>query len=306
MNEQIKISDNSIMRSLLQKAVRRGNVDLVKKIVIYLIKNNDQDWLRKRLAVITFEECWVYALNVNFENKPEFLLTQYINITKSIKNKNAYSLGILAYHFSEGDKSVFWNLNKEEIKHIKYIFHALQRPNDFWKWIINETKNDFEKSKLVNKAFEAVKKASWHWDKSFIISGAYLSVIDNLPELKQSNIIIETPYWVGIDKHTYLGKRAIRIASSQENINENLALWLSFQFEGSVCNEVEESFWTKKEFEWQFYKNQIDLEEAKLLWNSLKIKIENILTEESNIIHNKLNSINEHNFIQNTEQMTIF
>ena len=40
-----------------------------------------------------------------------------------------------------------------KIKHIKYIFHALQRPNDFWKWIINETKNDFEKSKLVNKAF---------------------------------------------------------------------------------------------------------------------------------------------------------
>ena len=47
-------------RSLLQKSVRRGNIELVF-IVSALIQSltfREKNWFRNRAAVITFEECW--------------------------------------------------------------------------------------------------------------------------------------------------------------------------------------------------------------------------------------------------------
>src|SRR5262245_39638861 len=45
-------------RSLLQKAVRRGDEGLVGMVTCHLEKAGDAAWLRGRAAVITFEECW--------------------------------------------------------------------------------------------------------------------------------------------------------------------------------------------------------------------------------------------------------
>ena len=45
-------------RSLLQKAVRRGNHTLVAKVVDHLYEIDDIKWLKRRVGVIIVEECW--------------------------------------------------------------------------------------------------------------------------------------------------------------------------------------------------------------------------------------------------------
>ena len=45
-------------RSLLQKAVRRGESDLVVKVVDHLYEIGDIRWLKQRVGVIIAEECW--------------------------------------------------------------------------------------------------------------------------------------------------------------------------------------------------------------------------------------------------------
>ena len=42
---------NQEVRSLLQKAVRRGQAEIVKACRDYLIKNGDLDWLHKRASI---------------------------------------------------------------------------------------------------------------------------------------------------------------------------------------------------------------------------------------------------------------
>ena len=61
MND-IESSPYAVEHSLITKAVRRGNVDLVEKTFNYLINIAGQrHWLKNRLAVIGYEECWQYA-----------------------------------------------------------------------------------------------------------------------------------------------------------------------------------------------------------------------------------------------------
>ena len=67
--QKIKLNRNSmntvsitdqVMRSLLQKAVRRGNTEMVNSVLQYFLQTDQDKWLRNRLAVITVEECWPY------------------------------------------------------------------------------------------------------------------------------------------------------------------------------------------------------------------------------------------------------
>lgn len=297
----------SIIRSLLQKAVRRGNIETLKKCFFYLLNNGDQDWLRKRLFVIIFEEASNYSLNINFENKPEYILKQYLELSSLVKNKNSCSLGILSYYLSEGDKSVFWNLNKEEIKHINNISHAIKRPKDFWNWAINESKNNFKKSNFLNNAYSSFKKVSWPWDKAFIIGAAYLSLFEDIYELNYSKKIIDLPSWVGIDKHTAIGKNAIKSIAYKNNINEEILLYLSFHFEGSICNEISEnSYWLEKEINWNFKKLNLDYNQGKKIWENILPQLINTLKKENDLINHELNSIDTNISLTNLEQMKLF
>ena len=62
-----------IIKSLLQKAVRRADVELTEKVVKYLISIDEFKWLKSRLAVIAYEECWTFGSQLyNDQNKHEY------------------------------------------------------------------------------------------------------------------------------------------------------------------------------------------------------------------------------------------
>lgn len=279
---------DQISRSFLQKAVRRGNTELVEKTIQYIIANDDFDWLRSRLAVMTFEECWNYGLEVSYDKDETIIKDHYIQLTKFKKNKDAAGLGSLAYNLSEGDISVLFD-NKGD-KAIKIIAEAIKRPKDFWAWVHTQAQTE-RQIKLVEMADKGFRKAGWPWDRAFAQSGAYLAVTTEIPELKLlEKPNIELPFWVGIDKHTPKGKEVIREAAKKIGFNANKALWLSFYFESALCNGLEPSHWWDREVEWRMRKLELDIEKGYSIWQELRPIVIELLEEESDKLASKINN----------------
>lgn len=294
---------DQITRSFLQKTVRRGNFELTKKAIAYLSKNGDFDWLRKRLAVVTFEECWPYGLYVTYEKHLEIIEDHYLKIAKAVKNKNATGLGSLAYAYSKGDDTVLCGDSGD--KSIKIISEAIKRPKDFWNWVKNQALHD-KQAEFVEMAHKGFKKAGWPWDRAFAQAAAYLAITTSVPKVNYSakQPDKEFPFWVGIDKHTREGKPAIRKAAKQIGFNSNKALWLSFYFESAKCNEIENSPWWEKEINWRMKKNRLELEEALEIWKKLKPIIIELLEPEALKLKKNILNVREEKHID--KQMSIF
>lgn len=271
---------DQISRSLLQKAVRRGSLDVTRLVIKKIIQNDDFDWLRKRLAVVTFEDCWTYGLEVSYDKDEETVIKHYLRITGAVKNKDAAGLGSLAYALTQGDTSVF--LGNHEDKAIRIVAEAIKRPNDFWEWTKKQTTSELQ-SMLVEKADKGFRKAGWPWDRAFTQAAAYLAVSSCIPETHYIEpISIDSfPFWVGIDKHTKEGKKAIREAAKQVGFNANKALWLAFYFESATCNALNYSPWWQKEIDWRMKKLQLSINDAKMGWENIRRVVIELLKDQA-------------------------
>jgi hypothetical protein len=281
---------DQLSRSLLQKAIRRGHSTLTQLVISCIIKNNDFDWLRKRLAVITFEECWTYGLDVSFEKNEQTITQHYLKIANTVKNKNAAGLGSLAYILSEGDTSVL--LGNKEDKAIKIVAEAIKRPNDFWNWAKQQQLNEYQ-MQLVENADKGFRKAGWPWDRAFAQAAAYLAITTDIPKTHFTNNnlcpVDEFPFWVGIDKHTTAGKAAIRQAAKTIGFNANKALWIAFYLESAQCNAIEDSPWWQRELDWRMNnKLGMSFAEAREYWEIMKPLIQENLRDETENLKSKL------------------
>lgn len=91
-------------RSLLQKAVRRSDLEMTKLAIAYIISDNDFDWMRKRLAVVTFEECWTYGLEVSYENDEKIITDHFLKIVGTVKIEMRQDLVHLLMFFRKAMK----------------------------------------------------------------------------------------------------------------------------------------------------------------------------------------------------------
>lgn len=281
---------DQVSRSILQKAVRRADYEMTKKAIAFLIQNDDFDWMRKRLAVMTFEECWTYGTEVSYDNDQDIIIKHYLRLATTAKNRNAAGLGSLAYVLSEKDESVYeGNIGD---KSIRIITEAIKRPKDFWEWTKKHNLTE-KQEKLVEMADKGFRKAGWPWDRAFAQAAAYLAITDEIPNTKFLEIKSNPnfPLWVGIDKHTKEGKEAIRDAAKQLGFNNNKALWLAFYFESATCNIIENSPWWNREINWRMKKLDLTFEEGKEMWERLKPLVQENLKDEVCKLQEKLNSV---------------
>jgi len=290
-------------RSLLQKAVRRGNTELTKVVAEHLAKTGDKEWLKNRLSVIVFEECWVLGGNLKF-TKDENITEVLIKTARSVKIKDAAGLGSLGYALSQGDFSVLCNLSSD--RDIKIISEAIKRPHDFWEWVINECPDE-EKLAIVNSAYKGFKRGGWPWDRAFMQASAYLSVVDSLPEVYCSESISQIddfPFWIAIDKHTSKGKEALREVSKIFKIPYRQITWASFYCESAITNQSSTSYWWTREVDWRLGKVGLTLDTASKLWKLVSPTISKILQPEAK----KLAScfLSESHNIQNISQLVLF
>ena len=275
-------SPQNLERSLLQKAVRRGNVELVEKVVKYLISKGDFDWLRKRLAVITYEECWTLGTELRFDKNEHIIIEQYKNLALAVKNKNAAGLASLARKLSDGKTFILENKSADEVRAIESVSNAMAHKEEFWGWI--EKESGYAKHKRrIELAKEHVTKAVYATDKTQMFAAAYLCAKDLVPETKftQPTYNQNFPYWVAFDKHTEYGKIFIEKAAKEIGCDYNKAAKLAFYCAGSVTNQLMDS---------PYWGHIIDIgNDERKIWDELKPKLIYFTKDHAKALEERIN-----------------
>lgn len=276
----------------MQKAVRRGNVTLVEKVVSHLYDIGDRRWLKQRVAVIAFEECW--PLGVNLEPMPDLasIIDFLTQVTQSVKFKDAAGLGSLAYALSEGDDSVLSGSATDQ--DIKIVANAIKRPKDFWNWVSTQCSRECQCA-LVENAHKSYRRGGWPWDRAFMQTAAYLAVTTGLPVANQVNRFGHStwdfPFWVALDKHTPQGKKALREAAKRVGIPWRQMNWISFYFESALANAIAPSPWWKREMEWRLNCTGLDIDTARSIWTTTRQVVIEILNEDADRLRAHVQSL---------------
>ena len=275
-------------RSLLQKAVRRGDADLVytASALLASLSPRKKNWYRTRTAIITFEECWPLGGELIFNRKFYSKIAALIRVTRAKKSRGASGLGYLAHALVEGDASVLNGSDAD--KHIKIIANAIKRPDDFWHWITDHKKTNEQTASLVSNA-QRFKQEGFPRDRAVIQSAAYLAINEQMPSRQEMQPVDQTfPYWVAFDKHTAEGKLVMRDVARDLHIALPQLEWTCFYFEGAKTNGEIPSQWWERHNQWHFEKIGLPIEEAHLLWEPAKPQVIAALAEDSRRLKNDL------------------
>jgi hypothetical protein len=256
-----------IFKSLLQKAVRRGNVEMAGHAVRFLARH-DLKWLKNRLAVLTYEECWTYGDQVLFSDDPKTVAEQIARLATAAKNRNSAGLGSLAFYWAEGDASVL-DGGQDDVA-IKLVAEGFKNPRRYWSRTI-KTKLGKRQETIVSNACKGFAMAEFGWDKCFMVAASYLALSDKIPATSFAEPSTEEfPLWITIDKHTKIGQAAINRAARRVNFDEEKAQWLVFYLEGVRCNKVVNSPWWERETRWRFKQLELNPVEVNKCWKELR------------------------------------
>ena len=274
-------------RSLLQKAVRRGNIDLVftTSALIESLGQKGKNWFTSRTAIITFEECWPLGAKLKFNKKFHSKVAAIINVTQSAKARDASGLGYMAFALSEGDRSVL--SGSEDDRHIKILSKAIERPKDFWNWVDSQKKP--EQQLFIIKNAIKYRHAGSPRNRAVLQAAAYLAVTNNLPEMKLLEPADQIfPFWIAFDTHTREGNRVMRDIARDLHISPPHLEWTSFYFEGAKTNAEIPSKWWERQCQWHFRRLDLPMEEAHLIWEPAKPQVIEALAEESRNLQTEL------------------
>lgn len=274
-------------RSLLQKAVRRGHVELVftTSSLLESLGSKEKNWYRSQTAIIAFEECWPLGTELIFNKKFHSKVAALIQVTRAAKARDATGLGYLAFALSQGDSTVL--TETEDDKAIRIVASAIHRPDDFWQWISWQKTSATEKT-LIDNAVR-FKNVGLPHDKAVIQAAAYLAATGPFPAISKGQAPDpKFPYWVVFDMHTLEGQRVLRDIARDLHIHLSQLEWAFFYFEGALTNGAIFSKWWDLYGQWQFKKNQLAANEAHLLWDPAKVQVKEALAQESRQLKNEL------------------
>jgi hypothetical protein len=274
-------------RSLLQKAVRRGHVDLVytTSALLESLSAREKDWYRNLTAIITFEECWPFGSQLNFNRKFHSKVAALIKVTRALKLRDASGLGHLAYALHKGDTSVYDGTSAD--KHIRIVANAIQRPDDFWQWI-SAQKQSVQQAALIENAMR-FRHEGLTRDKAVIQAAAYLAMTTDTRMHSGSRLADETfPYWVVFDRHTPEGKLALQDVARDLHIQLPQLVWICFYYEGAKTNGDVLSSWWDRRCKWHFQKVGLPPEEAPLIWQPAKQHVIDALAGEGRRLQSEL------------------
>ncbi|MDR3666976.1 MAG: hypothetical protein P4L35_09050 [Ignavibacteriaceae bacterium] len=249
MNEiDYKSSKFQIERSLLQKAVRRGDVELTEKVVAYLLSVGDKDWLRDRLFVIAYEECWPIANQIQIKD----LVFEYKKIALTVKNKNAWGLAELAGNFSKNNYKLDSTQSDDFNAGIIYLAKVLKDPENFWEEIKDFSGYHESESRIIS-AQKALNRAKFPGDKAMMYAAGYLSIYETVPpvEIIQPINNPDFPYWVAFDKHTDYGKMILQQIAEKLGMDYHTLKRMTFYNAGVVCNEIKSSPYFDALIDWR-------------------------------------------------------
>lgn len=289
-----KISTDPRLRSLLQKAARRGFVSVVKRAATRLDAIGDRTWLRSRAVVITCEECWPIADSLAIDRSLSSKLDVLLRVAAAKKQKDAAGLGALAHAYSEGDSSML-NI-VPDVRSLKIVSEALTRPKDYFVWAVLQNPSPQGVS-IVRNAERYLPVATWQWDKACILASSFLAISGLIPEIidfSEAQSEAAFPYWVALDKHTDEGKVALRDVAKILGVPYRQLIWCSFYCESAKVNELLPSPWFYAEREWRLGKAGLTWNSACEIWErarpALQYRLELATTELRGLIESSLPS----------------
>ncbi len=262
---QRKASTDPRLRSLLQKAARRGYPRVVEQTVRRLEDAGDRTWLRSRAVVITFEECWPLAAKLSLSRDLATKRAAIMEVARTVKQKDAAGLGALAFAFHEGDLSTLSAVRDERA--LRIVSAALDRPDEFLEWADSHAESEPAKS-VVSSARRYLAAATWGWDKACILAGAFLAANDGVPECGPGPVFaLDFPFWAALDKHTPEGKSALQQLGFEVRVPYRQLIWAGFYFESAAVNSLLNSPWWTAEMTWRLGKAGLSVESACALWD---------------------------------------
>lgn len=279
-----KASTDQRVRSLLQKAARRGFTHVVDHAVIRLDRSGDGTWLRSRAVVITFEECWPLAASLSINRDLSSKRRALLDVTTAAKQKDAAGLGALAYAYREGDQSILDCVPDQRM--LKIVSEALQRPKAYFDWVSGESKSQ-QSADVIRAAQQYLPAATWEWDKACILAGALLATIGDMPSVEAAVTPLEAfPYWVALDKHTSEGKLVLREIAKQLKTTYRRLIWTDFYCESARVNSLCSSPWFDAERNWRLRRAGLSVESAEELWEHARPLVRQRLEAEAGALKN--------------------
>lgn len=294
VNQQQNASNvRPLLRSLLQKAVRRGYVELAQKVAFILASHGDSSWLHTRTGVITFEECWPYASLLNSDTPSALTLCE---VAAAMKNKDAAGLGSLAQAAVEGDATAIEQALEPVA--VKIVAAGLKRPESFFKWAMGECSSE-EQAEIVLAARRFFGRASWPWDKAFMVAGTYLSIRAEVPQVSRPEQLplVPFPYWIAVDKHTPQGKIALRKIALTLHFPEQRLQWASFYFESAKTHASMTSPWWDCETKWRLAALGLSLDEAQDMWAKASPHVESAVQSQTDLLLQLVSRPNENTLL---------
>ena len=277
--KQYKTSTDPRLRSLLQKAVRRGHSKVVESTADHLNTIGDKTWLRSRTVVITFEECWPMAQHLSISKHFDSKLMALLQVASATKQKDAAGLGALAYAFSEGDQTMLDFV--PNLWALRIVASALVRPSEFFEWAKEHCASSTG-LQIIDVAHRYLSVATWGWDKACIIAGAFLATTVGAHECR---IVPDDkgifPYWVALDKHTPQGKLALRKVAKEHILSYRQLLWSSFYYESAKVNAIAESSWWIAERTWRLSRAGLSTNAAMNTWERFRTVVAEHLKPEA-------------------------
>jgi hypothetical protein len=277
-------------RSLLQKAVRRGHVDLVVTVGAYLESAAGPKWFDRRTELIVLGECWPLMAVTVATRASHGRLAPLLRAAQARKNRDAVGLGFLAYALARGDRSVLEATEREAIeaeRPLKLLAHAVQRPGRFWEWV--EAQPCSEGSRRVIVRCRGRSSGDRPHDQAVAQAAAYLALSAPLPETPTAPPAPGMfPYWTVFDRHTTAGRRALRDIARDLHIPPRQLEWCFYYFEGSLANADAPAPWWLRYRRWSFDRHGLRPEEATLLWEPARRQLSEALSDDSRTLQGDL------------------
>ncbi|WXL25304.1 hypothetical protein WG219_18675 [Ectopseudomonas mendocina] len=286
------LATEQICRSLLQKAVRRGAVEVAEKAVVYLLQQGGAVWLRNRLGVIACEEVLAYVVQLEFTTQEDALIRQYTEMARAAKNKNAAGLGSLAAELENGYRSLLVKGDPTS-KDLRIVAEAIRRPDAFWQWIHSQPVAGSNLS-VIEKAETAFRGSGLPGDKVFSLASAYLAVINQIPALSMPEYVAEAfPYWIAIDKHTEPGKQALQQCAEALHVEYRTLGTIQYYLEGGLCRNLEPSRWWERDVRWQLERLGLLDGRAEVIWQDASAYLQTHLSAQVEAFKDELERVFE-------------
>lgn len=235
----------SVLRSLLQKAVRMSAPEVAVATVQALRSWRNDAWVSQRLQVIAFEEAHHIAFDLGFPLPQQGMIAAENELVRRLclttKDKSATGLASLALATAQGSPYVRFVLGRRYamLDAVDEVMSYLRDP---------EVLFDTLDGRDATCARAAYKSATFEWDRAFVVAAAYLRGEERPDPVPCTPTAWDDfPWHLAYDKHSPTGKIVMGMTSTASGVQQRRVEAVTFLCGSGQCCDSHDSVWWEAE-----------------------------------------------------------